>query len=112
VVNNAVDKAMDSPRKEALKKVERKKEQKSPISVIQYFQEIRREYWRGMVSRDPLVAYKVALILNQRSLESRFQHLHETQEKSARHEAVWQTKLNNLTLHPVWKNIQGLSYQL
>ena len=76
VVNIAVDKARDIPRKEALKKVEKSKEQNRPIFVIQYdprlpsITEITRKHWRTMVSRDPkmqetfpdppLVAYKVA----------------------------------------------------
>ena len=75
VVKAALEKARQIPRQEAIKKVE-KKQQQRPVLVVQYdprlpsITDIARRHWRTMVSRDPklqqvfpeppLVAYKVA----------------------------------------------------
>ena len=74
VVNGAIEKARSIPREEALRKVQ-KKENERPVFVIQYdprlpsISGIIKKHWRSMISRDPkmketfplppLVAYKV-----------------------------------------------------
>ena len=75
IVTGALEKARNIPREEAIKKVERKSQQR-PVLVIQYdprlpsITNIARRHWRTMVSMDPklqevfpeppLVAYLVA----------------------------------------------------
>ena len=75
MVNGAIEKAKAIPRQDALKKVEKKKQQR-PVVVVQYnprlpfITTIARRHWRTMVTQDPqlqemfpdppLIAYKVA----------------------------------------------------
>ena len=107
MVREAIEKARNIPRKEALKKVEQERT-KRPVFVMQYdprlpsITNITRRHWRSMVSRDPklqevfpdppLVAYKVAPNLRSKLIraKSTTSHKNKTKQSQTRHEEICQ----------------------